>query len=234
MIAALLILLLQSGQPAPEAPADDRQWVCTASAKGKHDARVDVSIQLTTDRDILTRNIGWSPPTASRASISRPDVNVPGLTLYYEYAEADDIDEVTDALSDVSSVNAPAGTLDQMALAVRIDHGEPWYVRLERIGPPESDSDYRIVEAETGNPAFDFRTARLTDGDSSADIDPLESLQGARIATLSLVDRKENAVSRISYDLSATAERDRLFAKAWKKAEALALHPQRCAKTAEE
>ncbi|WP_447753717.1 hypothetical protein [Sphingopyxis fribergensis] len=229
MIAPLLALLLQSGQAAPEPPAADDEWVCTASAKGKRDARVDVSVEVTTSRDILTHNVGWSPPRASRAAISRPDIKAPGLTLYYEYAEAGTIDELTSALGDVSGVDAPDGTFDDMALAVRIDQGETWYVTLDAM---ELDPEYRMGKAKTGTPAEDYRAAWLSDGNT--DIDPLEALETARAATLSIVNRKGHPVSQISYDLSATTERDRLFVKAWKRAETLALHPTRCARADDE
>lgn len=226
MIAAVLVLLLQSGQPASETVADNGEWVCTARAKGKRDARVDVSIRVTTDRDILTQNVGWSPPRASRAATSRPDVKAPSLTLYYEYAEAEEIGEVTNALGDVSSIDAPAGTFDKMALGVRIDRGKTWYVALESLETMETPPDHRIGTRQIGDSTYDFRSAWLTDGDT--DIDPLEALQAARIATISIVNRRGHPVSQISYDLSATAERDRLFAKAWKRAETLSMRPQRC------
>ncbi|MDO9370011.1 MAG: hypothetical protein Q7T68_15705 [Sphingopyxis sp.] len=225
MIAALLVLML-----APETIAEDDQWVCTARAKGQRDARVDVSIQLTTDRDILVQNVGWSPPRAARAGSSRPDIEAPGLTLYYEYAEAGDIGDLTNALGDVSSIDAPAGTFDDMALGVRIDQGDTWYVALETLESMDLAPEYRIGETKTVAPPLDFRSAWLADADT--DIDPLEGLGAARVAKLSLVDRKGRPVSQISYDLSATAERDRLFAKAWKKAETLALHPTRCTRAA--
>lgn len=222
MIAAFLVLLLQSGQVAPKNPPS-QEWICTASAKGKHDARVDIRIEVAADRDMFIQNVGWSPPKASRAAISRPDIKAPGLTLFYEYAEADDIDELSSALGEISSIDAPAGTLDDMALAVWIDQADAWYAAIESI---DLDPEYRIGKVKTAQPAEDRRSAWLTDAD--ADIDPLEALETGRIVTLAVVNRKGHPVSRISYDLSATVERDRLFAKAWRQAQKLALRPERC------
>lgn len=217
MIAALLVTMLLA-QPAPDTARSDRQWVCSADARGSRGARVDVSIQLTTGGDILSRDVNWSPPTPVRAALSRPDVKAPGLTLYYEDAEAEGIGEVTDALGNISSTSAPAGTLDDMALAVRIDGDAAWHVELEAM--PGASAP------ETGAPTFDYRSGWLADGDT--DIDPIERLRSARTVTLSLVNRAGHPVSQVGYDLSATAERDRLFRQAWAKADKLALRPARC------
>jgi hypothetical protein len=227
MIVALLAMLLQSGPAAPQVANEER--ICTASATGRHGARVDVSVEVTPDRAIFTQNVGWSPPKASSAALSRPGVKAPALTLYYEYAQADDIDDLSSALGEVSSVDAPAGTFDDMALAVRIDQGDTWYVALDSI---ELDPEYRFGKTMVGGTADDRRSAWLSDGNT--DIDPLEALETARSATLSLVNRKGHPVSQISYDISATAERDRLFTKAWKKAEKLAQRPARCTPIADE
>jgi hypothetical protein len=219
MIAALLLLLLQPGATGP----DDQQWLCTANARGKYGARVDIDIQLTGAGEILTRDTRWSPRKASHAIVSRPDLDAPDLTLHYGYAGAEGIGEVTEALGNVSSIDAPAGTFDQMIMGLRIDPGETWYVELNSIEP---ESQYPIADAKAGGSGLDFRSATLSS--SNTDADQLESFRTARLATLSLVDLEGRPVSQTSYDLSAIAERDRLFAKAWKKAGRLALHPQRC------
>lgn len=228
MIAAFLSVLLQTGQVAPKTSAAD-EWICTASVRGKRDARVDISVEVAADRDIFIQNVGWAPPKASRPATSRPDVRAPGLTLFFEYAEPDDIAELSSALGEVSSIDAPAGTLDDMALAVRIDQGDTWYVAIEAT---ELDREYRIGKTRATDPADDHRSAWLANGDT--EIDPIEALGTARIATLSVVNRKGHPVSRTSYDLSATAERDRLFAKAWKQAERLARRPERCTRVGDE
>lgn len=226
MIVSLMALLLQAGQPAVE---DDAARICTASATGQRHARVDVSVELGSDGDISLMSVGWSPPRSSRPETSRPDIGAPLLRLYYEYAEADNIDEISDALGTASSIDAPEGAFDDMALAVRIDQGDTWYVALESI---ELDADQRFGEPLKTTPPRDTRSAWLGNGDT--DIDVLGTLQSAHMVTLSVVNRKGHPITQIDYDLSATAERDRLFRTAWKKAHSLARQPRRCPKAPEE
>lgn len=221
MIVSLLALLLQAGQPVVD---DDAGRICTGSAKGQRHARVDVSVEPDGDGDVSLLSVGWSPPR-SRPETSRPDMEPPRLRLYYQYAEADDIDEISDALGTASSIDAPDGALDNMALAVRIDQGDTWYVALESI---ELDADRRFGESLKADPPRDTRSAWL--GNGNTDIDVLGTLQSAHMVTLSVVNRKGHPIAQTDYDLSATAERDRLFRTAWKKAHAMARQPQRCPK----
>lgn len=230
MIAAILALLLQAGQPASASAADDiGDRICTASAKGTRQARVDVSVEPDPDGEASLLNVGWSPPRSARPATSRPDIEAPRLMLYYAYAEADNIDEISDALGDASSIAAPDGTWDDMALAVRIDGGETWYVALDTL---ELDTDQRFGAPRTVTPPRDARAAWLSDGNT--DIDVYETLETARTLTLSVVNRAGHPVSQAGYDLSATAERDRLFRTAWKKAHAMARKPLQCPKVDDE
>jgi len=226
IVSLLALLLLQAGQPVVE---DDAARICTASATGQRHARVDVSVEPRGDGDVSLLSVGWSPPRSSRPETSRPDIEAPRLRLYYEYAEADNIAEISDALGIASSTDAPDGAFNDMALAVRIDQGDTWYVALESI---ELDADRRFGEPLKATPSRDVRLAWLGNGDT--DIDVLGTLQAAHMVTLSVVNRKGHPIARISYDLSATTERDRLFRTAWKKAHAMARQPQRCPKAPEE
>lgn len=216
MIAAFLFAMLF--QPAAKPPADDTQWSCSTIVKGKRGASIDVSTQLTGDGDILSQTVGWSPPTAAKSALSRSDVEAPSLTLYYDDAEEGEIGEATSAMGHVMSLGAPAGTLDVMVMAVQIDGGQRWHAALEAVGPA---SPYRV-----GENILDFRSAWLDGGDS--DVDFITDVESAKAMTLSVVNARDHPVSQARFDLTMKTDRDRLFARAWKKAEKMTLHPTRC------
>ena len=59
---------------------------------------------------------------------------------------------------------------------------------------------------------------------------PIASVTEATNARVSLTGDGGRVLAEARYDLSALAERDQLFARAWSSAERLALHPEQCDK----
>lgn len=111
-----------------------------------------------------------------------------------------------------------------MTLSLHVDSADVWTAALTEangLGP-----DYRI-----GPDPYVSRSVGWTDEPEHGD--RLSILARSRNATLSLVNAYGQIVSSVRYDLSATAQRDMLFRKAWTQAEKLSSHPTQCEPTAD-
>ncbi len=217
MIRALLVVgLLTSAAPA--LAQDDGQWVCSASAKGSKNSHVDVGVHIDADGEVLTRYVSWAPPMLEESKSQYPDLGTPGLTVYYDDAEADGISELTNAVGDISSVGGPDQAFRWVTLHILLDGGDNWTADLERFGP-----EYKI-----GANRYRYASADLTSTDW--DGDPYDRLETGAAVTLSLRDSMGRPVAQARYDLAAKAERDRLFRVAWRKAEKMRKNPKRCDK----
>ena len=216
MIRPLLVaMLLTSAAPAM---AQNEERVCTAIAKGSRGAHVDIVAQVDSDGEIWSRSISWMPPMLDASKPHYADLDNPGLILQYDDAEADAIGEMTEALGDVSSVGGPKDALRKMSMLVLMGDGSSWIIEPEPAGV-----SYRI-----GGSPFRYASARLDD--TEWDGDPYERLEAGGMVTLSLRDAMGRPVAQARYDLGATAERDRLFRAAWRKADKMAKNPKLCDK----
>ncbi|MBL8651342.1 MAG: hypothetical protein JNL35_13190 [Sphingopyxis sp.] len=217
MIRALLVAALLA-TPVPALAQVDGQWVCSAGAKGSKDSHVDVGMHIDANGEVLTRYVSWQPPRIETSKSQYPDLGAPGLTIYYDDAEADAIGELTNAVGDVSSVGGPDRAFRRVTLHVLLDGGDSWTADLERFAP-----EYKI-----GANRYRYASADLTRSDW--DGDPYERLETGPTAMLSLRDTMGRPVAQARFDLAAKAERDRLFRTAWRRAEAMAKNPKKCDK----
>lgn len=217
MIPALVAASLMIAS-TPAMGQYDGDWVCSATVKGARGAQVDVVAQVDSEGEIWSRSIHWTPPMLDASKPQYPDLDRPGLSLQYDDAEAEAIGELTGAIGDVSSVDGPAGALLDLTLLVLMDGGDSWTIKLEPFGTVQ----------QIGGSLYRYASAQIDDTDW--DGDPYERLETGGIVTLSLRDTLGRPVAQARYDVGAKAERDRLFRSAWRKAEKMALHPQRCTK----
>lgn len=219
-IALIAAATLAAAPVAAETPEIEDQWVCSAYADGRRDSRVDVSTFLTTSGTIVARYISWSPPIAGQSQPRLPYLNAPDITLYYDHATAHGIGTPTSALGGATSVGDPEDALGRLTLSVRVDGGEPWTMSLEAsdLGP-----EYKI-----GEELFHSASAWITEDDERRE--RAERLESGRAVTLWLLNDAGQPVAQTHYDLTSKTERDRLFRTAWRKAEKLAQHPERCEK----
>jgi hypothetical protein len=219
VIRALLVaMLLTSGAPAM---AQNEERVCTAIAKGSRGAHVDVVAQVDSDGEIWSRTISWTPPMLDASKPHYEDLDNPGLILQYDDAEAGAIGEMTEAIGEVSSVGGPKDALRRLSMLVLVDDGSSWTIEPEPFGV-----SYRI-----GGSPFRYASARLSDTDW--DGAPYEKLEAGGTVTLSLRDTMGRPLAQARYDLGATAERDRLFRAAWRKADKMARNPKLCDKASD-
>ncbi|WP_077148826.1 hypothetical protein [Sphingopyxis sp. KK2] len=214
MIRPLLAAtLLASAAPAM---AQNEERICTAIAKGSRGAHVDVVAQVDSDGEIWSRTISWTPPMLDASKPHYEDLDNPGLLLQYDDAKANRIGEMTEAIGEVSSVGGPKDALRRLSMLVLMGDGSSWTVEPEPFG----------VSYQIGGSPFRYASARL--GDTDWDGDPYEKLEAGGTVTLSLRDATGRPVAQARYDLNATAERDRLFRAAWRKADRMAKNPKLC------
>lgn len=219
MIRPLLAAtLLASAAPAM---AQNEERICTAIAKGSRGAHVDVVAQVDSDGEIWSRTISWTPPMLDASKPHYEDLDNPGLLLQYDDAEANTIGEMTEAIGEVSSVGGPKDALRRLSMLVLMADGSSWIIEPEPFG----------VSYQIGGSPFRYASARL--GDTDWDGDPYEKLEAGGTVTLSLRDATGRPVAQARYDLGATAERDRLFRAAWRKADRMAKNPKLCDKASD-
>jgi len=217
MIRALAAAALLTA-PAPATAQYDGDWVCNAVAKGSRGAHVDVIAEVGSDGEIWSRSTSWTPPMLDASEPQYRDLDKPGLSLFYEDAEAGAIGELTRAIGDVSSTGGPVGALRDLMLLVLMDGGASWTAELEPFG----------VEQRAGGSPYRYASAEIDDTDW--DGDPYGLFEAGGIVTLSLQDAVGRPVAQARYDIGAKAERDQLFRSAWRKAEAMAKNRKGCDK----
>jgi hypothetical protein len=207
----LVVAVLLAGSQA-ESPR--QQWVCRGLAKGERGAEVSVLWYLEADGKVVGRGADWTPPqiatTAKAAGLS-------GLAP--DLAVALDTEPATGRANAVLvSADSEAGPqlVEGSTVTLKLDDGRRWSVSLERI------AGVRDV------PPLTFRINTLADAGSNPEL--LAALETARGGEATLTAKDGRRLGQVRYDLSARAERDRLFRQAWAAAERAARRPLRCDK----
>ncbi|MFM5954824.1 MAG: hypothetical protein ACKOPE_11070 [Novosphingobium sp.] len=211
LVAVLLGALPASAQSSP-------QFVCSARAEGTRGEGVSVLIHIEPDGSRAASYATWDPPVASTAL--KGGFEQPELSLYVPYDAAAKGSlgapgAIAVNLLVLSDFRKPAGAaklkarLDQLTVAASLDGAAAQGVAL---APPPLIPDMPGTAARTG-------TIRVADR-IPARID------------LALRDRKGRSAGTVQYDLSGTASRDALFARAWSQAEAAGADFTKCEQTA--
>lgn len=212
LIAAVLGIQPAIAQPAP-------QFVCSGRADGARGEGVSVSIHIEPDGSRAASYATWDPPVAS--TTLKGGFEQPELALYVPYDAATKNalgapGAASVSLSVFSDFRKPApasklqARLDQLTATASVD-GSP--DRPVAMAPPPLVPDMPGTAARTGTVPF---ADRFPD----------------RI-TLTLSDRKGRPAGAMLYDLTGTASRDALFARAWDQAETANADFTKCEQTAE-
>lgn len=217
LIAATLLLAAAAAAPDETLPAPEDQWVCSAAAEGPRQSAVHVAIQVTASGELVATYVDWSPPLATPAI--PPGRPAPELAFYFEQAGADGIGPVTGVLATVSSIG---GSLDGKRWSVSVDGAGPWQVTV--------DDTMAMPDVLVNGRTLRYRSAFIGPNPGLGPTDPrlLAALAGAASARVEFLDRRGRVLAFSQYDLTATADRDRLFGAAWSQAEDRTHHLDSC------
>ena len=224
---ALAALMLLSALIAPAGAAragrQPRQWSCDGVAKSQTGAEVSMTWFVEASGAVMARTASWTPPVvASQASAGarrKPFGEAdPDLSIDYDEPEKPAIGR-PDLVSVAVTARAAPWRVGGLAVALSLDGGRTWPVALTLFAP-EPDFPERAL-----------MTGSLADSDTNSNL--LKVIESAREGVAALTDRTGRTLGQTRYDLSAHAERDRLYQAAWAAAERAARHPTRCAETIE-
>lgn len=212
-LAAALVAV--SGVPAL---AGERQVLCSGQASGTRGDRVDVSIYVDADGKQIGSYASWDPPLSGPQPASAADAPDLTFTIMYHEAGAGGLGAAGHPMI-IATALAPPGKkrrgnperqLAGLGLELSVDQSA--------AQPLELRSDPRIMP-------LPMIATRYADAPALP--------EGARTVSLKLIDSRKRTVGGVSYDLTDTATRDRLFAAAWQAAQAATVAPDGCEQTME-
>ena len=201
---------------AAPAQAGETQRVCTGQASGAKGEAVSVMIYLTAKGERVGSFASWDPPRMDQPR--PPAAEVPDLyfTMMYHQADASGLGPAGDPLISANAF-APAGKRGRsnperqfagLSVELTVDSAAPQMLPLttnELLAPL---------------PMTAMREAKASALPATA-----------QTVTLRLVRSGKPPLSTARYDLSGTAERDRLFTAAWQSADRAARTPETCEET---
>ncbi|MFM5924746.1 MAG: hypothetical protein ACKOPG_11245 [Novosphingobium sp.] len=212
LLAAALGIQPAAAQPSP-------QFVCSGRAEGGRGEAVGVLIHIEPDGSRVASYATWDPPLAS--TTLKGGFEQPELSLYVPYDAAAKGSlgapgAIVVSLSVFSDFRKPSpasrlqARLDQLTATASLDAGPARPVTLAAL---PLVPDMPGTAARTGTIAAADRLPGRID--------------------LALRDRKGRSAGTMQYDLSGTASRDALFARAWIQAETASADFGKCEQTAD-
>jgi hypothetical protein len=191
-------------------------WKCFATASGAHESNIEVSLFVQTDGKIISSGARWEPPVVDVEGPSKAPFKRPVLFyMFYDPAPSLLSESLYSTLGRAGVVG-PLSALRGMQLSLTSGDGQP---KVEPLPEEGIAPDYSV-----GFVDFEHRAIRGWDNRASSE----------KSASISLLGQDGEVIAKVSYDLGAVDERDRLFKQAWTKAEALTHHLDKCEKTTAE
>jgi len=214
LAAAAVAAAAPAPTPAPVAAAT--HWLCQGKASGANGSEVVANWTVDDGKAILSRRIVWTPPRLSLHSLPDYGGN-PYLSVLY-----DTPDGPPAAVRAIIIGRAGPNPLAGANVSLALKGGQSWSARVIPVsGVDLSTNTFTVRNAWLANTHWSTPLAHL---------DLLQAVPSTGEVTVSLANAGGEILAWSTNDLTAGAERDRLFHDAIAAAEAASANPQSCRK----
>lgn len=210
---AIALALTANAQAAPD-DGPPAQWVCQGGAMGYGGEQVQADLYVEADGKVVGRSASWNPPRLWNGPVAAGlTLPSPDLTVIYAQPDAKGPGPQMDILVSASGDARRLRFRGMRALLVMDDGGGSWQASMEPF------------------PAMELPD-RSSMGFASGLFGQEAAASGQRgTAVVSLFGGKGVTLAAARFDLSPTAGRDALYAKALAEAEEQAKTPTACLET---
>lgn len=205
-----LVTFAQPGDQQDYVP----QWVCSARAEAWNGASVSHNLSLTETGAAVHATSHWEPPRTGEIRPESSHLNTPRLSLTYDQASEKPLQSPSHVWGSVSAEGGDETILSDLRLLLFIDDDGPIFPLWGELLEHDFDRFGGLLRREV-----------IGRFDGSGPADRLSHAQSARLV---VVDADERVLAETRYDLSATAQRDQLFAEVRVKMTEAALVPRDC------
>jgi hypothetical protein len=206
----MFLALAVAASIAAQSEKQPDQWLCGGSVSTAAGSSVTVHFYVEADGNIISHYTAWDPPVSARQIyVRRRSRDIPGLSISFERADGE-------------GIGLPTGVDVSVASERSLRWLDDSTVTMAVPGGPSQTSQFLVT---ANHPPY--RSATLAE---NGDTDLLSAVDKASVISTELRDHKNKLIGSVSYDLSARAERDRLYRQAWTDAQEALRDRAKCQK----